>query len=282
MRKSLLSILFVGLAVFLLTSVIQLIINNDTVEESHPTYRGVNQVRSGNSFSITSGMPQPTIKPVNVTLKQYHAKANVHYQNYTLRQQSVTYSTNGGLTLSSSASTHSYGGGMSDLASGSSFVNNQNQYYANSFSPSTIPYNYPNIITERTATANNRLTSYSVPNTYRAIEGPSTLDLLDDYRVYNPIGVRAEGDIYFYEEEWLTGFYLYIAMRGFTPSDPRYDAIIAGIEGNGKYYPEGGTVSPPGDPIGDEFPIGNGTWVMLALVIGYMIIRNKKLKSQKI
>lgn len=281
MRKSLLSILFVGLAVFLLTSVIQLIITNDTVEESHPTYRGVNQVRSGNSFSMTSGMPQPTIKPVNVTLKQYHAKANVHYQNYTLRQQSVTYSTNGGLTLSSSASTHSYGGGMSDLASGNFFDNNQN--YTVSFHFSPIQSGYPQIIADQSAVPSFSTNTYSVPNTYRAIGGPTTVELLDDYYATNTLGVTDQGDgTYVYNESWITGFYAYLAMRGYTMSDPRYDAIVAGIGTNGKYFPENTTSPPPGDPFGDEFPIGNGTWVMLALVIGYMIIRNKKLKSAKI
>ena len=157
-------------------------------------------------------MPQPTIKPVNVSLNEYHAKAKIYRNKYTVEQNVTKYNSSGnGITLASTSTMHSYCGGST--MSGA-FNYNQTNYadnsIANSFTPS---FNYntrqSDAYSAVQGTLYNRRPDASYA--YRAVKITAILPLLEEYKDLTlGHGVREVNGKFYYKDWWIEGFKLWI------------------------------------------------------------------------
>ena len=249
---------------------------NPTVETPYPlVYHGPShrQRPAQSKQDFIADMPQPSIKPVNVSLTEYHAKAKVYQNKYAIEQQITKYnSQGGGITLGSTATMHSYGGGgsMSGMYNRTNFANNN---ITNSVNSSF--YNIRQ--TDAYPAVQSTLYNYR-PNlsfTYRAA-APDIVSLLNQYRGINSIGVEERGGKYYYEEFWIDGFYIWLKLEGYTDAALSPYSATTLVAGQDVYLLKTGTTPPPHNPDGDEFPIGDGISVLLILLAGYMIIKRKK------
>ncbi len=256
-----------------------------------PQYKSTNRSVSYSNNSGISGFPQPTIKPVNVSIKQYHAKAVVHQRNYELRQQTSTYSSAQGLTLSSSATTHSYGDGSTVPFNSTSTTYQTSTYNPTDFYNSVYNFQIQSNLSRQIAYNNSRYTeptryATSSQTTYRALGDMLSLTIgYEDEFAATPggsIGLIDNGDgTYSYNSFWESNFKAYVqSTLGISSGSPLYADIESHVF-NWKYYPVTTSPSVPDLPPGDPLPLGDGTWIFLLFVFAYVSIIAIKLKKVK-
>lgn len=267
--------------------------HNSDSQKSYPQFKGTRQSYSkSNDTGLASELPQSKMNNVNVNIKQYHAKAVVHQNNYQITQQSssTTYSAQT-LAVSSSAKMQSYGGGATNYTFNSTSAN----YGISSYQPTDF---YNSVNTFRSYQTNQPVsqysTQYNIPhisidanqNTYRALGDPVALTIsYEDEFAATPsgsLGLTDNGDGTFsYNMFWPANFLSYVQYTvGISPGSPLFAEIEANVS-NWKYYPQGSTPSVPGLPDDPALPLGNGILGLILMAFCYVLKKANIFKEKK-
>ena len=262
---------------------------NDGLPEKthHPVYHGTYRPAPRQNNNLTLGLqesmtqaPTPQIGSVNVNIKQYHVKATQFQHKLQIQSETKSYNSRGGLTLSSNATTRSYGGGMAttpSVISRSNNVNYLNQSYSYSTAKPQFAYNVPNSLSGRRFTTQNwsGMQGFS----YRATGEFEYNDWVLDYiSAGGTSGLTDKGDgTYLVTDDWITGMYAYLATIGVVGADPRLPLFNTWWGGQTIYLTGSGTVPPPNIPDDDDqMPVGDGIVILTILGIAYAAYRKKR------
>lgn len=294
MRKFLIGISFAAIIIAYFFVLKDAVHDAQPVPFYPPVYHGTYQPsnRSNNSLILNtntqfSNAPQPKIGSVNVNIKQYHVKAAQFRQKLEFQSETRSYSSNGGLHISSNSTVRSYGGGMNGTAShfGMVSANRSNSGAYTNFSNFSVPAQ-GGIPTLAYSSDNYRLNSWNSTNlTYRA---SGEFEYQDWVRDYIGIGggsadLTDNGDgTYNVTESWIAGLYSYLATIGVVGADPRLLQFNTWFGGQTIYLlPGGGTVPPPHINPDDQMPVGDGVMLLFVFAVAYMCYRRTKLSRCK-